>query len=56
MSLAHFYVCQLMLLIPEDDKMDIELFSCVQRRALNLMKGLENKAYKEHLRRDIWPV
>jgi len=30
--------------------MDIELLECIQRRAIKLLKGLENNSYKERLR------
>lgn len=29
---------------------DIELLECIQRRIMRLMKGLENRTYKEQLR------
>jgi len=31
-------------------KKDIEVLKCVQRKAMRLMRGLENKCYKEQLR------
>jgi len=31
-------------------KKDVELLECVQRRAVRLLKGLENKSYEERLR------
>jgi len=35
---------------PPHYKKDIELLESVQRRAMRLLKGLENKSYKQWLR------